>query len=167
MVDKFPGIYRGPAGFESSQNSFNLIANGAIPIGSSVKLAAPGTGEEQPRVAVSTAGTDICVGVAVDGQYRGTYGGVDTSITPNPSNSANAAGQSVQVVMSGRVKVVVDGSTSSIALGDALSPTNTGTGYLKKATAGDYVVARAWQTSSAFGDIILAEVTLEGKVTLP
>lgn len=168
MTDKYVGVYRGPVGSEGSIIMVNYTANAAIPIGSPVKWVSPiTTGEEQPRVTPSTAGTDISVGIAVDGDYRGTYGGVDSSVTPNPSNVANAAGQGVAVVEVGRVKVVVDGSTASIAIGDALSPTTTGSGYMKKASSGDYVVARAMQASTAFGDIILANASLEGKVTVP
>lgn len=141
----------------------NFIANAAIPIGSPVKWVSPiVTGEVQPRVTPSTASTDISAGIAVDGDYRGTYGGVDTSVTPNPSNVANAAGQGVSVVQAGRVKVVVDGSTASIAISDALAPSTLGSGFLKKATTGDYIVCRAMQASTAYGDIILADVRLEG-----
>jgi len=141
----------------------NFIANAAIPIGSPVKWVSPiPTGEVQPRVTPSTAATDVSCGIAVDGDYRGTYGGVDTSVTPNPSNVANAAGQGVSVVQAGRVKVVVDGSTASIAINDALAPSTLGSGFLKKATTSDYIVAYAMQISTAYGDIILADVNLQG-----
>lgn len=163
MTDKYPGLYRGPAGPEGSYIMVNYTANAAIPIGSPVKWVSPiPTGEIQPRVTPSTASTDISCGIAVDGDYRGTYGGFDTSVSPNPSNVANAAGQGVSVVEYGRVKVVVDGSTASIAIGDALAPSTLGSGFLKKATTGDYIVARAMQISTAYGDIILANAILEG-----
>lgn len=161
MTDKYPGVYRGPAGPECITE--NDIAAGAIPIGAPVKLTTAGTGEEAPRVQTTATTTDPIIGIVVDGEYRGTYGGVDTSVTPNPSNSANAAGQGVVVVKFGRAKVVVDGSTASIAIGDPLCASTIGTGFMQKATIGtDYVIARAKQASTAYGDIILAEVRPEG-----
>lgn len=163
MTDLYPGIYRGPAGAEGSVITENAIANAAIPIGAPVKCISPiPSGEVAPRVAITATASDPILGIAVDGAYRGTYGGVDTSVSPNPSNVANAAGQSVVVQKAGRAKVNVDGSTASIAIMDPLAPSTLGTGLLKKATTGDYVIARALQISTGFADIILADVRPEG-----
>lgn len=159
MTDLYPGVQRGQVGSEAIV--VNYIANAAIPIGAPVKWAAAGTGELSPRVTTSTTATDVCVGVVVDGSNRGTYGGVDTSVT-NPTQSASAAGQDVQVCNFGRVKVVVDGSTASIALGDPLTFSAVTAGYAAKATTGNFVFGHAMQASSAYGDIIEADVKIEG-----
>lgn len=164
MTDQFPGIYRGVVGSESIVQ--NYIANGAIAIGAPVTWAAAGTGEEIPRVATTSTLTATPAGVVVDGDNRGTYGGVDTTIT-NPSNSANSAGQGVQVCREGKIKIQVNGSTNSIALGDPLGFDPAGNvGYAGKITVAgsSYIVlARALQASTAFGDYILADARIEGK----
>lgn len=153
MTDKYPGLKSGPAGAEVLQE--NRIAAAAIKIGGAVKDTTAGTGELDARVTPGTATTDTLAGIAVDGDNRGTYGGSDEQV-------ASAAGQGVGVAIIGRVKVKVDGSTSSISIGDPLTVSVIDTGLLAKAGSGGYVVARARQASTAYGDYILAEVTREG-----
>lgn len=153
MTDKYPGLKSGPAGAETLVE--NRIAAAAIKIGGAVKDTTPGTGELDARVTPGTATTDALAGIVVQGDDRGTYGGSN-------EQAASAAGQSVGVAIIGRVKVKVDGSTSAISIGDPLTVSTNDNGMLAKAGTGAFVVARARQTSSAYGDYILAEVTREG-----
>lgn len=153
MADKYPGLKSGPAGAETLVE--NRIAAAAIKIGGAVKDTTAGTGELDARVTPGTATNSVLAGIVVQGDNRGTYGGSD-------EYAAAAAGQGVGVAIIGRVKVKVDGSTASIAIGDPLTVSTIDTGLLQKAGSGAFVVARARQASTAYGDYILAEVTREG-----
>ena len=155
MADKYPGIKRGPTGSEAI--TINRIADEAISIGSPVIAVAPATGELDVRVEPNaSAGVATVVGVVVDGDNRGTFGGSD-------ENSASAAGEAVSVCTKGRCKVRVDGSTgtSAISIGDGLAVGATD-GYARQAVTGDFVFAKALQASTVFGDFILCDVDLEG-----
>jgi len=160
MTDKYPGLYDGAA--DTAASVINAIADEAILIGSPVITVAAGTAEVSPRVEPTTDGTLYVAGVCVGGDGNGIW--VDGTTT-NDGDAATAAGESVKVVTKGRCKVRVDGSTgganSNIAIGDPLSCAGTD-GIAQRAVASDFVFARALQTSTAVGDAILCEVTLEG-----
>lgn len=160
MTDKYTGLYDGAA--DSAALVINAIADEAILIGSPVVVVAPATGEIAPRVEPETDGTLFCTGVVVGGSSNGVW--VDGTVA-NDGQAASAAGVSVKVCTRGRCKVRVDGSTgganSNIAIGDPLSMAGTD-GIAQRAVASDFVFGRALQTSTAVGDAILCEVTLEG-----
>lgn len=151
MTDKYPGLYRGA--FPGAQ-TINAIADEAIAVYSPVIFVAAGTGEYSPRVEPNDTQGANAAGVVVDGDNRGIAGGSD-------ENSASAAGETVVVCTGGRCKVRVNGSTAAIAVGDALT-LDDADGYAEKAGASDNVFGRAKQASTAFGDYIECEVTLEG-----
>ena len=152
MADLYPGLKAGQAGAEAITVSKTAAA--AIGLGALVIDSSPGTGEYEARVNNATATTATIRGVVVGGENRGVYGGTD-------ENAASAAGQAVSVCIVGRCKVRVDGSTSAIAVGDALAPSTTARIAIKAGT-GAFVAARALQASTAFGDYILCDVTREG-----
>lgn len=160
MTDKALGIFDGAAGAEALV--VNYIADEAIEIGAPVIPVAAGTGEIYPRVEPTTDGTLAIVGVVVGGDNNGIW--VDGT-TANDGEAASAAGESVKVCTKGRCKVRVDGSTgganSNIAIGDPLSCSGNDE-VAQRAVSGDFVFGRALQTSTAFTDAILCEVTLEG-----
>ena len=160
MTDKAAGLFDGPAGSEALV--VNAVAAAALKIGCPVTLSAAGTGELFPRVTTDTTGTAFIFGVVVGGSDNGIW--VDGTTT-NDGSAALAAGTTVKVCTKGRCKVRVDGSTggtnSNIALGDPLSTSGTAN-IAQRAVASDYIFARALQTSTAFTDAILCEVTLEG-----
>jgi len=159
MTDKFTGLYDGafPESLVISQ-----IADEAIKIGSPVIAVAAATGEIEPRVEPTDDGTLFIRGVCIGGQNNGIW--VDGTTT-NDGNAASAAGEAVKVCTRGRCKVRVDGSTgganSNIAIGDPLSASGTDA-IAQRAVASDFVFGRALQTSTAYTDAILCEVTLEG-----
>lgn len=153
MTDLYPGVQSGPAGAEAIV--VNKTAAAAINVGSIVKDAAAGTGEYDARVTTTTTTTDVLRGIVVGGDSRGTYGGSSLQAT-------SAAGQGAQVTIYGRCKVIVDGSSASIAIGDPIGASTITAGYGAKAAAGGFVVARALQASTGFGDYILVDVTREG-----
>lgn len=160
MTDKYAGLYDGAA--DPAALVVNAIADEAIYIGTPVIPVAAGTGEISPRVEPTTDGTLAIAGVVVGGENNGIW--VDGTIT-NDGKAADAAGDAVKVVTRGRCKVRVDGSTgganSNIAIGDPLSCSGTD-GIAQRAVASDFVFGRALQTSTAYTDAILCEVTLEG-----
>ncbi len=160
MTDKYPGLFDGSS--RPDTIIINLIADEAILIGSPVIPVAAATGELDVRVEPSTDGSLSIEGVVAGGDNNGIW--VDGT-TANDGNAAAAAGEAVKVVTHGRVKVRVDGSTgganSNIAIGDPLSCAATD-GIAQRAVSGDYVFGRAKQASTAVGDAILCEVTLEG-----
>ncbi len=160
MTDKYKGLFDGAA--RPDQIVINAIADEAIKIGSPVVPVAAGTGELDARVEPETDGTKYVAGVVVGGDANGIW--VDGTTT-NDGDAASAAGQAVKLCTRGRCKVRVDGSTggasSNIAIGDPLSISGAD-GIAQRAVASDFVFGRALQTSNAFTDAILCEVTLEG-----
>lgn len=152
MANLYPGVKSGAAGAETVL--VPAVAAAAIKVGSIVKYSAAGTGELSARVDNATATNVSCRGVVVSGANRGTYTGSDT-------NAAAAAGEAVDVATFGRVVIRVDGSTGAIAVGDGLGPSTTANLAIK-AAAGSFVIARALQASTGYGDYILAEVCREG-----
>ena len=153
MTDLYPGVESGPAGSEAIV--VNKTAAAAIDIGWVVKDTTAGTGEYDARVTTTTTTTDPLRGVAVGGDARGTYGGSSTK-------AAAAAGDGIQIAEFGRVKIQVDGSTSAISIGSPIGASAIKAGYGAVAAAGGYVVARALQASTGYGDYILCDIVREG-----
>lgn len=169
MTNQYPGLARGPIDHEAS-SVINVIANGAITMGSAVVLNATiPAAELLPRVDESpaTAITDDIYGIAVGGDTDGIYG--DGSAATDDSTRATAgAGQGVVVVTQGRCLARVE-STVAIAIGDPLGSSAVGAGnegVLINAAAAPTspVIARALQSVAAGAGfhIIAVDVQREG-----
>jgi len=153
MADKYPGIKRGTTHSDSITST--KTADEAISVGSPVITVAAPSGELDSRVEpTAVQGSADVIGVCVDGQNRGTYGGSD-------ENAASAAGEAVVVCTNGRCKVRVDGNAANIAIGDPLTA-DAVDGQAELAVAGDHVFARAQQASTVATDFILCRVDSEG-----
>ena len=157
--NKVPGIQSGPFGSEAIVA--NYIANAAINIGAVVTDAAAGTGEYSTRVSHGTTTSGTLRGVVIGGDARGTYATTGYAGTA-ATQACSAAGQGAQVCISGRCLVLVNGSTASIAVSDPLTADPNNAGFAVKAAAAGFVVARALQASTLFGDYILCDVVREG-----
>ncbi len=161
MTNQFPGLARGPIDHNAS-SVINVVANGAITMGSSVLLVAPPTSEILPRVEESTspAITDDIYGIAVGGDTDGIYG--DGAAAVDDSTRATAsAGQGVVVVTQGRCLARVDGATA-VAIGDPLGA-STVAGVLELAdNTTQFIIARALQPIASGTDIIAVDVQREG-----
>ncbi len=160
MADLYPGLFDGGAGAEAI--IVNFTASEAIEIGACVGTAAAATGELQARVQpISTLGAHS-VGVAVGGDANGIW--VDGTVA-NDGNAADAAGEVVKVCVFGRCKIRVNGdaggANSEIAIGDPLTASATDE-IAQKPAAGNFVIARALQATTAASDAILCFVTNEG-----
>lgn len=150
MANFFHGLARGPLDHNAS-SVINLIANGAIQMGSCVinGTATMESDEILPRVfTVTTQGAPNAYGIAVGGDADGVYN--DGSESSDAEFMATtAAGQGVVIVTQGRCLARVTGSiagvSASIAIGDPLTNagTATNTGHLEKAANGDGIIARA------------------------
>lgn len=160
MADNYPGLFDGAAGAEALV--VNFTASEAIEIGACVGTAAAGTGELQARVQpISTLGAHS-VGVVVGGDANGIW---SDGTVANDGDAASAAGETVKVCVFGRCKIRVNGSTgganSAIAIGDPITASATDE-IAQKPAAGNFVIARALQATSAASDAILCFVTNEG-----
>ena len=151
MTDLYPGLFDGA--IDERAYVVNAIADETITIGSPVKLVAPGSGEQLPRVEPTDAGIDeVIYGICVGGDANGTYGGT--------SEIAGLAGDSVKICVNGRCKARVDGSGTPIAIGSPLSADTTdGVAVIGVATA--HIFARAQQASTST-DFIAVFVDQEG-----
>ncbi len=170
MTNFYLGLARGPIDHQSS-SVINVIANGAITMGSSVGLdSAIPAAELLPRVNESqaTAITDSLYGIAVGGDTDGIYGD-GTAATDDSTRAAASAGQAVVIVTQGRCLARVE-STVAIAVGDPLGSSGAGAGnegVLIVATATSPVIARALQPVSAGAGfhVIAVDVQREGSIT--
>ena len=153
MADKYPGIKRGPV--SAAALTENKIADELITIGSPVISVTAPAGELDARVEpTAVQGSALVIGVVVDGDERGTFGGAD-------ENSAAAAGEAVSVCTQGLCKVRVDGAAAAIVIGDPLTA-DAVDGQAELAIVGDHVFARALQPSTVATDFILCMVDNEG-----
>jgi len=69
------------------------------------------------------------------------------------------AGEGVSVRTMGTSKLVVDGSGTAIAIGDALKPDSTGRG-VKTVTAADNIIGYAMAASTAANDVIEVDIQI-------
>ena len=167
MTNQYPGLARGPIDHEAS-SVINVVANGAIDMGSVVKLDTPPTSELLPRVSQTPGKGIVRYGVAVGGDTDGIYGDGSAGTTGDGTFATAGAGQGVVVVTQGRCLARVLAATGAgpannvIAIDDPL--TNSATeGVLQLAEAGDEVIARALQPIvSGELDIIAIDIQREG-----
>jgi len=154
LTNFFPGLARGPIDHQSS-SVINVIANGAIDMGSAVELVTtvPAT-ELLPRVVESpaTAITDALYGIAVGGDTDGVYG-TGAAATADINRATASAGQGVVVVTQGRCLARVNGD---IPIGSRLGSSAANPGVLIIAVATSPVIAIALQDSLAAGEHIIA-----------
>lgn len=157
---------RGPIDHEAS-SVINVVANGAITMGSAVSLIAPPAAELLPRAQQSsaTAITNGLYGIAVGGDTDGIYGD-GTPASDDSTRATNGAGQGVVVVTQGRCLARVE-STVAIAIGDPLGSSGAGAGNegaLIVAVTTSPVIARALQAvpAGAGFHIIAVDVQREG-----
>jgi hypothetical protein len=132
-----PKIFEGPVGSEATV--IDAVAAGAIDLWSPVILVTPGTGEDLARVSTTTTANNVlCFGIVV--------GPVKAS-----GKAADAAGDKVNVCISGRCKVKVN---AALAVG-AMIATTTTAGKAGAATpAIGAVIAKLLAASGADGDIV-------------
>ncbi len=126
------------------------VAAAAIDLWSPVILAAPGTGEDEARVDNVAGITNKVYGV-VCGPLRAS------------GKAADAAGDKVDVCISGRCKLRVDGNAANIAVNDLLI--SHASGYAQKQASTGYVFAMAEYASTVDGDVIPALVGWHATVT--
>ena len=153
MTESMTAIVEGPIGTEGIVVS--AVAAGAIDLWTPVVLAAAGSGEDLPRVNVTTTGADPLVHAVVVGPKLAS------------GKAADAAGDKINILVFGRGKIKVNGNTVNIAIGDALVTDTNGLGVklditgsvnaalLQKMLA---AFAKALKASTADGDIIPAFV---------
>ncbi len=165
MTNFFVGLARGPIDHNAS-SVINSIANGAITMGSALKLTTTiETSEILPRVQeVAAVITDDTYGIAVGGDTDGIYGD-GTAATSDLNRATSGAGQGVVVVTQGRCLARVE-STAEIFVGSKLSVNEVGpvTGTLKVAVSTGRVIAVALQAVPAAAGlhIIAVDVQREG-----
>jgi hypothetical protein len=147
-TDFLPKIIEGP--IDTSAIVEARIAAGAIEMWAPVILSAPGTGEDLARVD-NVAGITNKVHGIVCGPLKAS------------GKAADAAGDKVNVVTFGPVKMKVDGNAANIAVGDALI--SHAAGYSQKVAATGYPFAQAEHTSTVDGDIIPGFVGFHSTVT--
>ena len=163
MTNFFLGLARGPIDHQSS-SVINVIANGAIEMGSPVLLVTPIIATEiLPRVSETTTSAEIAYGIAVGGDTDGIYSTTGTASGTDATRATAGAGEGVVVVTQGRCLARVDGTVGAgIAIGDPLTPSLTA-GILKIANASnDTIIARALAISTGATDIIQIDVQREG-----
>ncbi len=163
MTNFYLGLARGPIDHNAS-SVINLIANGAIEMGSSVILVTtPSTAEllsrvqEQPSPAI----TDSIYGIAVGGDTDGIYSTTGAPSLNDSTRATASAGQGVVVVTQGRCLARVDGSGTAIVVGDPLSASTTA-GILVVSVTTSHTIARALQPSTGATDIIAVDIQREG-----
>ena len=141
----------------------NMTANGAIDMGSTIRLSAPiVAGEIQPRVETTTNIGDVTYGIAIGGDNDGVYG--DGSASTSDLNRATIGpGQTVKLITRGRCPARVTGGAAGISIGDKLTPSNTA-GVLQKLIAPFKFVAAVSLNTVAIGDtdMIIVEMVKEG-----
>ena len=164
MTNFFQGLARGPIDHEAS-SVINVIANGAIEMGSSVKLVSPIVAAEiLPRVEETTGAADVTYGIAVGGDTDGIYSTTGAASGDDSTRATASAGQGVVVVTQGRCLARVTNATA-VAIGDPLSASATA-GVLELADAiTDVIIARALQIPTGTTDIIAVDVQREGLFT--
>jgi len=162
LTNQFQGLARGPIDHDAS-SVINVVANGAITMGSAVLLNTTiPTAEILPRVEESTspAITDDNYGIAVGGDTDGIYGD-GSAATDDKTRATAGAGQGVVVVTQGRCLARVDGATA-VAIGDPLGASAVA-GVLELADgATQFIIARALQAIASGTDIIAVDVQREG-----
>ena len=163
MTNFYLGLHRGPIDHQSS-SVINKIANGAIEMGSCVKLASTVVSNEiSQRAEETTTTAEIPLGIAVGGDTDGVFSPTGTPSGNDSTRATASAGQAVVVVTQGRCLARVDGTVGAgIAIGSPLTPSLIA-GILKLANASnDTIIARANQASTGATDIIEVNVDLEG-----
>lgn len=163
MTNFFQGLARGPIDHEAS-SVINVIANGAIEMGSSVLLNTTiPPAELLPRVEESTspAITDNLYGIAVGGDTDGIYSTTGAPSGDDSTRATASAGQGVVVVTQGRCLARVNGSGPAITIGLELSASTTA-GVLIPAVATSRIIAIALQPSTLVNDIIAVDVQRGG-----
>ncbi len=161
MTNFFLGLARGPIDHEAS-SVINVIADGAIEMGSAVKLVSPIPGAELlPRVEETAAAADRSYGIAVGGDTDGIYSTTGAPSGDDSTLATNAAGQAVVVVTQGRALARVT-NAAAIIIGDPLSASATA-GVLELADAvTDNIIAIALQAPTGTTDIIAVDIQREG-----
>jgi len=168
LTNFFLGLARGPIDHNAS-SVINVIANGAITMGSALKLTdTTPTAELLPRVEEIADGlTEDTYGIAVGGDTDGIYG-TGAAATDDLTRATASAGQGVVVVTQGRCLARVE-STAEILIGSKLSSNDIGTetGVLKLAVPTGFVIAVALQAVPAGAglQIIAVDVQREGVLT--
>ena len=176
LTNFFLGLARGPIDHNAS-SVINSIANGAITMGSPIKLSTTiPTAELLSRVEETTALNDVGYGIAVGGDTDGIYGD-GTAATTDLNRATASAGQGVVVVTQGRCLARVRtanaaSAPTAIAIGDKLVAGLDGTGGLvgqliPASAATETIIAIALQavTSTDTNDIIAVDVQREGLFT--
>ena len=161
MTNFFLGLARGPIDHQSS-SVINSIANGAIEMGSVVKLADPSASELLPRVTETTGDDNIPYGIAVGGDTDGIYSTTGAASGDDSTLATESAGQGVVVVTQGRCLARADIASGGIAIGAKLAPSGNN-GILELAGAGDEIIAIALQPVVGNTDIIAVDVQREGE----
>ena len=158
MVNRFPGLHRGPIDHKSS-SVISQISDGTIDMGSVVALATTVTSSETlPRVReiAGAAGTQLVYGIAVGGDTDGIYGDGGQSVDDS-TRATNAAGQGVVVVTQGRCLAKVF-SSGAIIIGSPLAQSIT-PGVLEIAGAGLPFIAIALESiTGSSTDMIAVDV---------
>jgi len=161
MVNRFPGLARGPIDHKSS-SVINQISNGTIDMGGAVVVSdSIFTGETLPRVEVTTFGGDPQVyGIAVGGDVDGIYGDGTESVDDS-TRASNAAGQGIVVVTQGRCLAKVTDGNGVVFIGSKLSTapnTTDSSGLLRLASPSDTVIAIALHSIPSGVDVIAVDV---------
>lgn len=155
MALKYLGLFSGRA--KTSAIVENKIADEACSMGDPVIEVAAASGEREPRVEPNNTQGAKALGIVVDGDQKNPF--VDGA--RGTDELAANTGENVAVCTHGPCLARVDGSGTSIAVGDDLT-LEASDGYLEKAAAGDEVLAIAQQASTADDDIILVHVGKQG-----
>ncbi len=164
LTNFFLGLARGPIDHNAS-SVINVIANGAIEIGSVVTLdTTVDAAELLPRVDEAAASQGIIsYGIAVGGDTDGIYSTTGAASGDDSTKATTSAGQGVVIVTQGRCLARVDGTGGgAVSVGSPLTVSDTTTGTLELATAGDFVIAIALQDPTTTTDIIAVDVQREG-----
>lgn len=164
MTNQFLGLARGPIDHNAS-SVINVIASGAIEMGSVVKLTTSiPPAELLPRVEETTGPNDVGYGIAVGGDTDGIYSTTGIPSGTDATLATESAGQGVVVVTQGRCLARVTNSTA-IAIGDPLSPSSfAGVLHLADGSATDEIIAIALQVPTSADDIIAIDVQREGVI---
>jgi len=174
-TNNYPGLARGPLDHQSS-SVINMVAAGAIQMGSAVILSVTGTAELLPRATLApVTDTGKAYGVAVGGDLDGTYNDGSSS-TDDADEATNAAGQGVVVVTQGRCLARVNGAYSNaagaqtgiaVAAGDKLTLSTYDAGALmvfnELSDVDEWIIATALQAvDSGDTDMIAIDIQREG-----
>ena len=174
MTNQIPGLARGPIDHNASA-VINVIANGQIDMGSSVKLHTTIISSEiLPRVEETDADDDPGYGVAVGGDRDGVYG--DGTKAGGVANRAANNGEGVVVVTQGRCPARVlakdkAGTDAEILIGTALTAGQPGGGagdglLIVPEGSTETIIARALQPVAAGdNDVIAVDIQREGYFT--